>query len=289
MDSKYFDTLYFKKIADNRKYNPYEANRLFENYIKNYPNDYVAYIYYASNLISIQKFDEAKKVISFIEHKLENDKYFIKYPNKLKLTKKDLLFNKLRLLMLEEKWSEAHSLIINNLKAISELKINGVVLFYCEYKMGLIEIKRNEDNPYIFRQIIQYSEEDFLDHIQKHLSQEEDANIINNNVFIPDFPITNVINEIKKYIPSNKRISHGFFDDSYYFQYNACGRQNGKLVDYIKVPCFKSSDNIITLFPTSKCEHMPLIDLNYLQEQSYSRKRISQIDKFNTKYKGYIK
>lgn len=108
----------------------------------------------------------------------------------------------------------------------------------------------------------------------------------NKNIFSIDFPLTKVLEEIKKYIPSSQCFHHGFFDVRYFFKYDNCGRENNKITDYFVVSCFNNSPNIITMCPSSRYQIGNCIDLNYLKndDEKTKSKRLSQIDKFNQKY-----
>ena len=90
---------------------------------------------------------------------------------------------------------------------------------------------------------------------------------------------------MKKYIPSDKKLYWGFYDNIYYFKYDGCGRDNTKLVNYIKVVCLDDTNNIITICPVVGSDNMPHIDLNYIKKEEPVKVKVkSQIDKFNQRY-----
>lgn len=113
----------------------------------------------------------------------------------------------------------------------------------------------------------------------------------NPNLFTPNTDVLKITEEIKKYLLSDKRIYPDFIDDVYIFKYDNCGTVNQKSVNYFKVICFHNTKNIITMCPVNDNLNIPYIDLNYLnqeniQEQSNPKvKRLSQIEKFNQRYK----
>ena len=150
-----------------------------------------------------------------------------------------------------------------------------------------LDPNRRDENSYLFSQIVKYDETDFLDHIKKHMQGEEDITEKDCcTIFGQDFPMDKIIQEIKKYIPSDKKLLLGFYDNIYYFKYDSCGRVDNKNVDYFKVVCFNGTDNFITMHPVIINENLPYQDLNYLvNEDNFSKvKRMSQIDKFNKKF-----
>ena len=108
---------------------------------------------------------------------------------------------------------------------------------------------------YLFRQIINYDEGDFLYHIQKHTADfNKDLDTPNPAIFNTEFPINQVIESIKSYIPSSKRLFTGFYEDTYIFKYDCCGRVDNKSTNYFRVICFHDTNNIITMYPNIGCE-----------------------------------
>ena len=134
---------------------------------------------------------------------------------------------------------------------------------------------------------MEYREEDFREHIKKHLADDainmEDAS---HAIFVPEFPIDEVIEEIKKYIPSDNCIYPGGIEDAYTFKYDKCGRDNYYMTDYFKAFCFHGTGDFITISPSVvKDINFPCIDLNYLRKNDDLKvKRKSQIEKFNQRY-----
>ena len=148
-----------------------------------------------------------------------------------------------------------------------------------------VHISRERDSySYVFRQILDYQESDFFEHNQKHMVEQifED----NVSVFVPNFPIHEVIQEVKKYIPSEKRMCSQYFQDDYYFKYDACGtNSDNKTVNHFMVICIHNTQDIITIYPIVEQENLPCVDLNYMVKSPEVKiKRRSQIDKFNQRY-----
>lgn len=70
MTKKYFDEWEFHKAQAYSMMNPFEAIKKFEKYLKQYPQDYITYTYYAFSLITIGELDKAEKVLDYVEKKL---------------------------------------------------------------------------------------------------------------------------------------------------------------------------------------------------------------------------
>lgn len=287
MKKDYFNKLEFKKAISIIEVNPLESKLRFEAYINNYPEDYYAYVYYIGTLITLKEFDKAEDMFNELNTKFKRNGHFCNQTEKLKLLKQSISFAKLRLLVSQGKYEEAINLFYEPFNFSNDIDLNSVI-YYCNKQLGKTIIQNRESKSYLIRQIMEYKESDFKDHIKKH---SDDFNINSENpngsIFNPDFPIKNIIEEIKKYIPScDKKICPGFYEDVYIFKYDECGRDNGKLVDYFKVICFNNTQEFITMYPVDKCENLPIIDINYLNTNNKQKvKRMSQIERFNKKYK----
>jgi hypothetical protein len=137
-------------------------------------------------------------------------------------------------------------------------------------------------------QAYNYNEELFKEHIKKHQKlYNTDQDNSNEYIFENDFPIEKIINEVKKYIPSDKKICPGYFDNTYFFKYDKCGKVKNTWTNIFTVVCFPNTNNIITMCPVSGYERLPYVNLNYLkdyEEEKTNVKRLSQIDKFNMRY-----
>lgn len=285
MKKKHFDNWEFNQILSLISNNPNEAKIKFENYLEEYPKDYSIYPFYISTLIALKEFKEAERILKYITNIANNDpKYRNKHNNNAKLFLRHILTTRIKLLSYQDKYDELFNLCIENEKEIKNLNLNNII-FYSKKKVGFFISDIREPNSYLFRQIIEYQETDFLEHIKKHLS-EFTNNPFNESVFVPNFPINEIIQEVKKYIPSNNSIYFNFFEDLYIFKYDNCGKDNNKQTNYFKVICFHNTKDIITICPSSNCENLPYIDLNYLvkEETSSKVKRLSQIDKFNRRF-----
>ena len=139
---------------------------------------------------------------------------------------------------------------------------------------------------YLLRQVIEYRESEFLKHIKKHIVDSNDLiDKTNESVFAAEFNIIEIIEEIKKYIPSELGLCYGFLDNIYTFKYDECGRVNNKIVNYFQVVTLHDTCELITMFPVDYGEFLPYVDLNYMNKTNLPKvKRKSQIDKFNQRF-----
>ena len=287
MKNIYFDRHEFLQILSLAETNPLLAKEKYEEYLERYPNDYCTYCFYCSLLITLQKFDEAEKEIIYLENMYKNDKKYVNEKNRRKQLECNILYTKIKLLCYRGKYQELYELYLNNYQDLQQCSLDDIY-FYCKKQLGKLDINDRREYSYLYRQIIEYHEDDFLDHVRKHLADiNMDLDNPNKNVFVPEFDLNKVLKEIKKYIPSTNRLCLGFFENIYIFKLDNCGRENNKLVNYFKVVCFNNTSNIITMVPVSKCENLPFIDLNYLiEKEEFKVKRLSQTEKFYKKYKN---
>lgn len=282
MATKYFDAYEFKRALDISEIDPITARILFEEYLEKYPNDYATYPYYCSVLMVLNEFKKAEEILEVVKEKVKQDRHF-NDSKKIEIFNQNLFFCQVKLLCYQKRFKELYNLHKINPMDLKNRDLNSV-WFYVKRQLGLLDEEKRDMNSYLFRQVTKYDEEDFYDHIKKHLADTEES-IDSSCVFIPGFPIKDVIEEIKKYIPSDKRLFWGFYDNIYYFKYDGCGRANNKIVNYIKVVCFDDTSNIITICPVTGSDSFPYIDLNYMKkEETVKVKRKSQIDKFNQRY-----
>lgn len=289
MHNKYFDKYVFKKILKVSYIDPFEAKNEFEEYLEKYPTDYGAYPYYASNLIKIGKYDDADKILKYAQKLISADTNIPKNSDKLERIQRNIVFSKIKLLLYQEKYDECYYCYLQDKKLVKDLQIGDAIVFYCQKKLGFKLKTNKKHSSYIFKQINNYNENTFKEHIKKHMSDYVmNMNEPSNGIFCSSFPINEVIEEIKKYIPSNKKICSGFYDDEYTFKYNMNGRSKYKITDYFKVVCFHNTSDFITMTPALDCDTLLYVDLNYLvKNEEYKVKKLSQIDKFYQKYKNY--
>ena len=71
----------------------------------------------------------------------------------------------------------------------------------------------------------------------------------------------------------------------YCFKYEACGRDNNKVVNHFKVVCFHNTSDMITICPVADAENLPQIDLSYMIKYNPKIHKPSALDRFNRKYK----
>ena len=282
----YFNKHEFVKITELGKKDPYGSIQAFQHYFEKYPDDNSARTYYISKLIAVGQFEEAKEELEKIEIVFGRNSIYHYDEDRARVLGHNITLCKLKLLLYEGKYEEALNLYYLNKEDFSYL--GAEVEFYFRKLRGKIDPNRRTPNSYMFRQIVEYKEEDFREHIKKHLSDfnENDRNI-SVSYFNPDFPIDKAIEEVKKYIPSDKKLCYGFLEDMYVFKYDQCGRDTNRLVDYFKVYTFSNTQDFITMCPSSDCEKFPYIDLNYLKEKEEPKalvKRPSQIDRFYKRY-----
>ena len=203
------------------------------------------------------------------------------------MIKDRLLFDTLKLWSYQGRYEELYNYCTENFQKIDELDM-GSLAFYSKIRSGRQPGKPREDYNYRSRQIIEYQEEEFLEHVKKHLADYNlEPDNVDNATFVPGFPFDKIFAEVKKYIPSDIGLCIGACDNKYFFKYDGCGRVKNKLVNYFIVVCLHNSDNFITMYPVDEAEELPSIDLNYLvsENKEDKTKKLSQIDKFNQRYK----
>lgn len=285
MIKTYFNIWEAKRVLKYAETDPLRAKEEYETYLEKYPRDYITYTFYANVLIILGHFDEAEKVLDYAKKLYEKNGRFYNDLAKMEYFEKKLIWDTLRLLSYQEKYEELYNFYSQNYGAIKNIGIKSIDTYYRK-KSGRLNMDRDGATSYLTKQIIKYDEKEFLDHIKKHLQDCDDDIEKSTGVFYEDFPLNEVVEEIKKHIPSNKKLCYGFFDDTYIFKYDECGRDNNKSVNYFKVVCLHNTNDFITMFPSVECENLPYTNLNYFvkDKKEVKVKRLSQIEKFNNKY-----
>lgn len=282
----HFDEWLFHLAMNNYETDPYDTITQLSNYLDKYPGDNSARIYYANALATVGKISDALQIVNSCDKVIETSSLYEENRDKYLFQKKDVIFVKIKIYMYMEKYKEAYDLYLNSIDLGISLHIERII-FYCKKKLGLLNSEEREKQYYVNRQILEYNEGDFLYHAKKHCNGYFSNNSEENSEFAPDFPLEEIVKEIKNMIPTSERIYPGFIEDAYLFKYNGCGTCNKGVIDYFKVICFHNTNDIITMYPFLHGERLPQIDINYLKNDKpmVKERKLSQIDKFNLKWK----
>lgn len=267
---------------------PFMAKTRFIEYMNKYPYDYYAQTYYILLLTRLCEFDEAEKEYNRVLTETGNGTSYSNNRKRYEAFIINMALIKVKLLANKENYDELYNFFTENYVLFDKAD-QDFVDYFCRIKLGMLnDIKDVPINYYRFNQSFNYQEEAFFNHIKRHLAiYNQKADYPNQAIFSFDFPFDIVYQETKKYIPSDRKMFLGYFDNTYYFKYNNCGSINHDSTDYFKIVCFHNTSNYITMYPINNDEHLPYIDLNYLKDniEIPKTKRLSQIDKFNQKYR----
>ena len=154
-------------------------------------------------------------------------------------------------------------------------------------KLLLDKIKGNPlptraSKNYTERQIIEYREDDALDHIINHhqLIIEEVGN------FAKQIDIPTLFTDIKYQLTEENMVNEDIAD-IYEVDYPNAGYDlDGTLVHKIRVVCLPTTKNILTMYPSSKSKTPRLGDFKKIPQET--SKTSDQIAKFNKKFKNYV-
>lgn len=283
----YFNEWEYKHALSLISFNPVKAETLYKEYLEKYPLDCCAYGDLAYVLIILRKFDEAECVLNIANDIFQKESYFYDDPVDGNKLKDRLLFDTLKLWSFQERYDELYRYCYENAQKIDDLEMQSLA-FFSKIRSGRLAGKPRNEYNYRSKQIIEYHEEDFFEHIKKHLADYNlNPDKSDNATFVPKFPFERVFEEVKKYIPSEKGLCIGFCDNKYFFKYDGCGRVKNKLVNHFIVVCLHNSTDFITMYPVDWAEELPYVDLNYMisEKEDVKTRRRSQIDKFNQRYK----
>ena len=222
MKKDYYNKLEFTNAMDLIKINPNESLIRLEKYIKKYPFDYAAYAYYADNLTRLGYFDDAEKFLDKTIKLAEEDEQFKRQNSKHTMFFKFYLYARLNLLSYQGKYKDFYELYNKYFNETGAIHVKNTLLL-CEIKLGLKNINSiNRDTcGYLRKQMIDYKEDDFFDHVRNHLSEVDNCDL-KSSMFAVSFDFKKVLEEIKKQIPNTRKIYPSFCSDVYYFKYTRC-------------------------------------------------------------------
>ena len=288
MSGKYFNQDLSRKNAILIKTNPYKARLQYEKYFLDYPYDYNSRSIYISLLISLKEFDLAQKELNSLEQIVLSKSKYLSDPRIRHLKSKDILFCKIKLLLYTHRYEDLYYEIHKdeNKHLMIELKLSRLLDIYCKTRLGkYIDVSRVDDS-YLFHQILDYSYERMIDHVNEHTSDYNSMlEVPESSIFSCDFPLDRILSNFKEYADPSKRFFLGMIDDTYVFKFDNCGRVKDRTTDYFKIVCFHDTFDIITAYPDDSGKNYPYVDLNYLVERDYSKvKSISARERFNARY-----
>ena len=268
-DSKSYNEEKLKKILELCDSDLPKAIEEFSEYLDTYPEDYGAYCYYASSLITLRKFEEAEQILNDAERRF--DENYTKHQKERigDIFLSRLHFTRMKLLCYQEKYQECIDYYSKNKNMIYKNAHMREKVEYCKARIGLpVDLPTNKEENYFFKQMTDYNYEEFKKHIRKHFPGYK-ANGYERvyGKFLEEFPLDEVLEEVKKYIPNEERgYCFGFYEDCYYFKYDDCGKSviekernymkdkdlfNYKkrliVTDYFVVNTFHNTSNLITL------------------------------------------
>ena len=290
MKNLYYDGKLSKEINDIYQNNVVLSEKMYRDYIELYKSDYSMKVQYAKNLIALGKFEKAETLLNMVEREYLSDDNYMNSKKDMNIFLESLLMAKIKLYIYTKRYEEAYELIKQNPEAMRHLiRSNLTVKFYLEKKLGL-EYSDDILEHYQCSQIIDYDYDKFLEHVMRSHGEKTHSEGV--SYFDSTFPYEEVMEELKMIIPNNKRIYNGLIDNHYYIKYNQCGYDNDCVTDYFSLVTFDDSKEFITMYPIQEKEKYPYIDLNYLKRDElppHKRvRRMSQMEKFNQKYKNMI-
>lgn len=309
MKNKFYDVRAFNYAIECINEDPKEAEQRLADYLKRFPFDRTAIAYHAHVLIVLNRLFEAEQVVNRLEQLIRNSTV---PETKHKEDMVKFIKTKVALLCYQKKFEELYAFLNDNFQVIKAQEGEnfnmGPAYFWCLVNLGLVDTSNrigyktseSDGNTYEYRQMIKYSDEDFLEHVKKHI----DSTMGNPRVFIPDFPFGQVIEEVKKKISKEEGLNSNFNVTKYVFRYPGCGiiKEEGKdntirerKTDYFIVVVLHGTTNIITVYPASKdsCSRQPnVIDLSYLLAEtpvigpriSKTPHQPSRVERFNKRF-----
>lgn len=152
-------------------------------------------------------------------------------------------------------------------------------------QMGMeISLRKGTKCDYIRGQILNYSTEEAIFHINKHVGKtEKEKSYFNENV-----DIRYLFNKVRENIKNSIRVNTEEVMQIYYFGVANIGISDNQVCNFIKVVVVPNTNDIISMYPTNIVDYnyVANLDIEYdkLLKTDNKVKTMSRIDKFNKKY-----
>ena len=264
-----FDSI-LKNFHEN-KFN-YALEQL-NNYLKKYPNDVCAYLYYANILIVIGELEKAERIL--------NNKLVLSADRKDDIEK--AFYLRIKLFIFKERYQECYYYIKQNMDLFynHDSDTDLEIMVFLKKKLNM-EVDHQDMDTYFLKQIVFYQKDAFFSHIGKYLYTSDGGR---KNQFRKNFPIKEIYNKIINLIPNEFKINDSTLINSYIFKLDKCGFVDGRVVNYFRVITIANTNQITTMIPYENRERLAYTDLNLDDVLEVKIKKISQVDKFNLRYK----
>lgn len=255
-----------------KEHDIYYALKEVQKYLKMYPNDIKAIIFYCHILLKLSEFEIVQDYLDIVEL-LDNSAEYEQEILKIKLYLNSYLGN----------FEECKKILEN---PISSKKCRLSFLTYIQKQLGNLTIRDIENEKYICKQINNYDESLSINHIKNHFSDDICELDDINSIFDDSFPLEEIIAKLKELLPNEFKINTRGFENEYVFKYDKCGTVKGISTDYFFVCTLQNTNQIITMYPCLNVGKLPYTNLNDYKQENSKVKRLSQIEKFNNRYKN---
>ena len=267
------------KLYENRKYKEVvdKVNKYINIGFENESYEHNLKFLRAKSLRYLGKFEEA-----------------IEELKELSLVEQDRSYSKLELFYIYyflNRYNEALELL-PELYLMKNKYVSNYTLLIAELVMkkqlGMhVDFKRGTKSDYIKEQIVNYNEEEALEHIKSHITDEESYN--EHSKFNVGINIDYLMQCVKKDLKNNKKANLVDILEIHYFAVPSVGYDSNSVCNYIKVVVVPNTTNIIAMYPYAYVEineiNMLDCDLDKLFNRNKVEKSTSQIDRFNNRFK----
>lgn len=248
-----------------------KALELLIPYCEKYHNDYSVRLILLHTLLNLGCLTEARIVYETLINKCVVDR-----------SKNSLYYANIKLLILEKRYRECLRFISENENKFRDEDEIYYVRAFCKKRLKEHTYSAEFEN-YTYQQIMAYSKERLFENIAKNHTDYETTQ----SSFREDFPIERVYQIIREKLDSTSKTYRGLYFYEAYFKCDNCGIVNNQRANYIYVSTFNDSQDIVFISPSLNEENAEYIDINeYFIPESSKVKRLSQIEKFNLRYKN---
>lgn len=260
--------LNIKKLYMNKNYESLESKAT--KYLEKEPNDVKVRFMRAKAYRFLNRFDEAIEDLKY-NLMLENNNHSLT----------ELYYIYYHLNMYREALEILPLVYKNQCIKNYSLSISELVM---KTQLG-IPIRVKKDDNYVKSQIFNYSTKEAIEHIKQHLKESEYVQSIYNENINIDY----LFNLVRNAVKDSKKANINELLEVYFFGISNIGYCNDIPCNFIKVVVIPNTNNIITMYPTNDVDYNYTCniecDYDKLFKNQEKVKKISQIEKFNNRYK----
>ena len=158
---------------------------------------------------------------------------------------------------------------------------------YLKKALGIpVNWNKGSRSDYLKEQILNYSEQNFINHINIHITNEENESDETHSKYKENTDLKYLIKCVKEGLKTSKKANVEDIFEIHYFYVPNIGVYKNEMCNFLKVLIVPNTSNIITMYPDRNIEYeYNALECDYDKlYKKEAQRTLSRIDKFNKKY-----